>query len=99
LHDAVKGLKEVYTKANKPKVDFDLTNPELQGLAGSNTVSLNKAHIETNYRYAAILFHEYRHVIQYIVPYKNGRTMFGHWVKVYGWGQGGKGGVWDRAET
>lgn len=65
INGAVEGLGEDYALSGKPKVDFDLNNGDV-GNTNPGKVSLDPSRIQTNYKYAAVLFHEYRHAWQWI---------------------------------
>lgn len=58
-------MGEDYALSGKPKVDFDLNNGDV-GNTNPGKVSLDPSRIQTNYKYAAVLFHEYRHAWQWI---------------------------------
>jgi hypothetical protein len=78
INGAVDGLGEDYALSGKPKVDFDLNNGDAGG-TNPGKVSLAPSKISTNYKYAAVLFHEYRHAWQY----SSGN--YGKWGTQYGY--------------
>lgn len=86
INGAVEGLGEDYALSGKPKVDFDLNNGDV-GNTNPGKVSLDPSRIQTNYKYAAALFHEYRHAWQY----SSGK--YGQWGSKYGYKA-----VWDIME-
>jgi hypothetical protein len=86
INGAVDGLEEAYSLGGKPKVDFDLNNGDV-GNTTHGKVSLDPTKIKTNYQYAAVLFHEYRHAWQYF----SGK--FDVWASKYGYKA-----VWDIME-
>jgi hypothetical protein len=83
---AVDGLERDYIIGGKPKVDFDLNNGDAGG-TNPGKVSLDPTRIKSNYQYATVLFHEYRHAWQYF------KGKFGKWGTEYGYKA-----VWDIME-
>ncbi len=69
MNKGVEGLEEDYIAGGSPKVSFDSTDPKEGGHTDAGHVHLNKSNITTNYRYASVLFHEYRHAWQWIYKY------------------------------
>jgi hypothetical protein len=65
INGAVEGLQEAYRVGGKPKVRFDLVSKTLVGLTDFDGINLNLSKITTNLKFAAALFHEYRHAWQY----------------------------------
>jgi hypothetical protein len=66
MNNGVEGLSEDYKAAGSPKVSFDSTDEKEGGHTDSGHVHLNTSKITSNYRYASVLFHEYRHAWQWI---------------------------------
>ncbi|TRW27068.1 RHS repeat-associated core domain-containing protein, partial [Flavobacterium zepuense] len=96
INGAVTGLADAYKDGGKPEVEFydvgDTGDATTEGI-----VKLNRTQILTNYRYASVLFHEYRHQWQYI-SFNGNESMFTYWERLYSSGYLGDGGVWARIE-
>ena len=77
MNSGVEGLDEEYRAGGSPKVSFDSTDPTEAGHTDPGHVHLNTSKITSNYRYASVLFHEYRHAWQWMYKYDG-------WYREYG---------------
>jgi hypothetical protein len=80
INKAVQGLEGAYVAGAKPNVRFDIKSVKYVGLTNFDDVNLNPNKITTNLRYAAALFHEYRHSWQY----SSGNYYY--WQREFGYG-------------
>ena len=97
INGAVDGLGNDFVKAGSPKVSFDLIGRDTAHTTDGH-VYINPSKITTNYKYASILFHEYRHAYQYFAPYLGSSSRVEHWKKLYGNDYRGEGGYRDAME-
>ncbi len=79
LNKNVEGLEQAYNDGGKPNVRFDIKSDKYVGLTGFDDVNLNPSKITSNLKYAAVLFHEYRHAWQYFSGNYN------YWAGKYGY--------------
>lgn len=79
LNKNVEGLEQAYNDGGKPNIRFDLTSNKYVGDTNPGDVNLNPSKIRTNLRFAAVLFHEYRHAWQYM------SGNFDFWGITFGW--------------
>lgn len=80
INNAVKGLNQAYIWGGAPKVRYDIKSDDYLGLTNFDDVNLNPSKITTNLKFAAVLFHEYRHAWQY----SSGNYYY--WQKEFGYG-------------
>lgn len=80
LNKNVEGLEEAYVAGGKPNIRFDIKSNKYLGLTNWGDVNLNPSKLTTNLKFAAVLFHEYRHAWQYV------SLNYYHWQKQYGYG-------------
>lgn len=97
LNGAVDGLGSDYVKSGSPEVSFDLIGKDTAHTTDGH-VYINPSKITTNYKYASILFHEYRHAYQYFAPYLGSSSRVEHWKTLYGNDYLGEGGYRDAME-
>lgn len=60
LNNDVDGLHGAYSEGASPKFKFNLSGKDL-AMTEDGIVNLNQSKLQTNYRLASTLFHEYRH--------------------------------------
>ncbi len=85
MHENVEGLKKAFEMGGKPKIAFN--EPTYYASTVSGLVKLTPSKLDTNYKLAAILFHEYRHAFQYFAPYFNKKhynSRYDYWLEKYG---------------
>ena len=80
LNKNVDFLEQTYNDGGKPNVRFDIKSNKYVGLAEFGDVNLNPSKITSNLKFAAVLFHEYRHAWQYA------SGNYYHWAKEFGYG-------------
>lgn len=97
LNGAVDGLGSDFVKSGSPEVSFDLIGKDTAHTTDGH-VYINPSKITTNYKYASILFHEYRHAYQYFAPYLGSSSRVEHWKGLYGNDYLGEGGYRDAME-
>lgn len=79
LNKNVEGLEQAYNDGGKPNIRFDIKSNKYVGLTDFGDVNLNPSKITTNLKFAAVLFHEYRHAWQYA------SGNYYHWQKEFGY--------------
>lgn len=80
LNKNVEGLEQAYNDGGKPNIRFDIKSRKYVGLTNDGDVNLNPSKITSNLKFAAVLFHEYRHAWQFV------SGNYGHWGSTFGYG-------------
>jgi RHS repeat-associated protein len=88
INNAVEGLNQTYEDGGRPNVHFifdDSKKAEVGETITYREINVNKAKVENNLQFAALLFHEYRHSWQFKPNlYPGGNSKFDQWIQDHG---------------